>query len=54
MTKTILYRDTESGAIFTREELLDAYHIYINSGAESFNEYISNCTSKDGFLEEIK
>ena len=52
------YLDTESGHIFTEEELQVEYNssksdIEESSGAKSFQEWIMNCTSKNGFLEEI-
>ena len=53
-----MYRDTETGAIFTEDELRREYNenakeIAKNSGAVSFQEWIRNCTSNNGFLEVV-
>lgn len=53
-----LFRDTENGNIITEEALLREFtELKQNSPEEysySFGEYVKNCTSKNGFLEEVK
>ena len=49
----------ENGNIYTRSELETYYNqhrneIEVNSGAETFEEYLGNCLSKNGNLEEWK
>lgn len=53
-----MYKD-ESGNIITAKELKSYYtehreEIYENSGAATFAEYLSNCLSKNGSLEELR
>lgn len=53
-----MYRDTETGAILSKDELQWEYNenaddIAENSGASSFREWLRNCTSKNGFLEVV-
>ena len=52
---TLAYKD-ERGFIMTRPELRDEYeHLKRNSetDAETFNEYVRNCCSKNGTLEVV-
>lgn len=53
-----MYRDTETSAILTEDELYREYivnadDIADSSGAVSFQEWLRNCTGKNGFLEVI-
>ncbi len=53
------YRDTETGALLTEDELRREYNANVddiaeNSGAVSFWEWIRNCTSNNGFLEVLR
>lgn len=53
-----MYRDTETGAILTEDELrreytVNAKEIAENSGAVSFQEWIRNCTGKNRFIEVV-
>lgn len=53
-----MYRDTETGAILTEDELRREYtenydDIADSSGASSFQEWIRNRTSNNGFLEVV-
>lgn len=50
------FRDTESGDIITISELRSEYEeLYRNGEVETdtFEGYLNNCLSKNGFLEEI-
>lgn len=52
--KAKLYRDTENGTIYSREELYKSYEELKANGeteAETFDKYLHNCLSKNGFLE---
>lgn len=49
----------ENGNLYSRSELETYYNqnrneIEVNSGAETFEEYLENCTSKNGNLCELK
>lgn len=51
------YIDTENGYIVIEEELRAEYEenkeqIALDSNAQTFEEWIENCTNKNGFLEE--
>ena len=52
------YRDTETGSLITetalKEEFEKLKQEYPDEYDYSFSEYIKNCTSKNGFLEELK
>lgn len=50
------FRDTESGEIITLSELKHEYEELYDSGeveTETFDGYLKNCLSKNGFLEEV-
>ena len=54
--KIIRYRDTETGAIYTRQQLIAEYYALRDNGqteCENFHEYLRNCLDKNGFLEEV-
>lgn len=50
-----IFRDTESGELFNSFVLLEEFNAIPNDEREnmSFYEWLKNCTSKNGFLEEI-
>ena len=51
------YRDTENGAIYTADELRAMWEELARDGetdAETFADYIKNCTDKNGFLERME
>ena len=50
------YRDTEHGTIYTVEQLKQSYNQLYRDGeteAETFADYLRNCTDKNGILERI-
>lgn len=47
-----LYRDTESGEIINELELFNQFQS-MDEDNRTFYQYILDCTSKNGFLEEI-
>ena len=51
-----LYIDTESNSIITEAELKTEFEALKAEDPETYNytfsEYLNNCTSKNGFLEE--
>ena len=53
-----LYRDTENGETLTEAQLKAEFETLKEEEPETynynFNEYLKNCTSKNGFLEELK
>ena len=53
-----LYRCTESGEILTEAQLQAEFETLKAEEPETYNynfaDYIKNCTSKNGFLEEVK
>lgn len=51
-----LYRDTENGAIITEEELFEQFQKMDedNRADRTFYQYILDCLSKNGFLEEVR
>ena len=52
-----LYRDTENGEILTEAQLKEEFEVLKAEEPETYNytfkEYLKNCTSKNGFLEEV-
>ena len=53
----MIYRDTENGTIYTADELKQLYtelHANGETDAETFADYLRNCTDKSGFLEIVK
>ena len=53
-----LYRDTENGETLTESQIKAEFETLKAEEPEiynyNFNEYLKNCTSKNGFLEELK
>ena len=53
-----LCRDTENGETLTEAQLITEFETLKAEEPETydynFNEYLKNCTSKNGFLEAIK
>ena len=52
-----IYRDTESGDYISRGELVYQYHYQLTEEdrhGRTFEEYLRDCLSKNGFLEEVK
>ncbi len=53
-----LYKDIETSNILTEEQLKKEFEVLKAEDSETynytFNEYINNCTSKNGTLEEVK
>ena len=52
----IMYRDTESGEILSREDLRKEYEDLYNkkeTETPTFWKYLRNCLDKNGTLEEI-
>ena len=50
------YLDVDRGKIYTRDELYKEFEILrLNreTDAETFGQYLNNCLSKNGSLEEI-
>ncbi len=51
-----IYIDTENGSLITENELKIEFNSLKAEDPEtynySFNEYLNNCTSKNGFLKE--
>lgn len=58
MHSTVIYIDSETGAKITDEELMDEFEALKAESPEeydySFREYLRNCLSKNGFLEELR
>jgi hypothetical protein len=50
-----MYRDIENNTIISEKELYDEFmELYANDGEHTtFEDYIINCTDKNGFLERI-
>ncbi|HHX70717.1 MAG TPA: hypothetical protein GX708_22030 [Gallicola sp.] len=51
------YRDRESGCEYTEFELYSDFMLYEQESIQeglTFEEYLKDCLSKNGFLEEIK
>ena len=52
-----LYRDTENGNVLTESQLKAEFEtLKANEPTTydyTFSQYIKNCTSKNGFLEEV-
>ena len=50
------YRDTETGEVYTEEQIKAEFERLKASDPETYNysftQYLRNCTSKNGFLEE--
>ena len=53
-----LFRDTENGETLTEAQLKADFEVFKTEDPATynytFNQYILNCTSKNGFLEAIK
>ena len=51
-----IYRDTETNQYISKGELVYEYHHNLTEEdrhGRSFEEYLRDCLSKDGFLEEV-
>ncbi len=58
MLKDRMFRDTESGANISEQDLFFEFLVHSeeireSSGATNFVDWLRNATSKDGFLEEV-
>ena len=52
-----IYRDTESGDYVSRGELVYQYHYQLTEEdrhGRTFEQWLKDCLSKNGFLEEVK
>jgi len=52
-----IFRDTESNELITEQELKNEFLYYckhLSNDPRTFEQYIKDCTSKNGFLEEVK
>lgn len=57
MEKEKLYRDTETGMIYTETEIekdFAYYYKYLENDPRTFKQYLNDCTGKNGFLELLK
>lgn len=56
MDKYEMHRDTESGELVTLEQLQSEYDAMPeeDKNGRTFGQWIADCLSKNGFLQEVK